>query len=70
MANYDRLRDDFLNLAGILQDFSRRLEKLETAVVKLSLPPPVEEKFEPVLSVGAMSVQTFCKVTSMARSTF
>ena len=70
MANYDRLRDDFLNLAGILQDFNRRLEKLETAVQKLSLSPPVEEKFEPVLPVGAMSVQTFCKATSMARSTF
>ncbi len=67
MANYDRLRGDFLNLAGILQDFNRRLEKLETTVQKLAQPAPVIH--EPVLPMGAMSVQTFCKATSMARST-
>ena len=70
MPNYDRLRDDFLNLAGIIQDFNQRLEKLEQAVEKLAAPPPAPKIDQPVLPIGSMSVRMFCKATSMAVSTF
>jgi hypothetical protein len=68
MAEYDRLRDDFINLAKVLQDFNTRLERLEQAVAKLSVPPPAKD--EPVLPLGSMTVQTFLKATGMSRSSF